>query len=96
MRVRAAFVSSWREYMRYAATMAGLRPERALVLRKKIGGTRVGCYRTHSRLTMDKKAMMLVEFSFYERDGWDEMVQNVLSIDIVDFDLFVGEDLLGR
>lgn len=37
--------------------------------------------------------MPLVEPGFNERDRWNEMVQDVLSIDIVDFDLFVGEDL---
>lgn len=40
--------------------------------------------------------MALVELSFDERDGCDEIVQDVLSFDIVDFDLFVDESLPGR
>lgn len=43
MSSRAASVSSWREYMRYAATMAALRPRRGLtILSNGIGGIGAG------------------------------------------------------
>ena len=72
MSARAASVSSWREYMRYAATMVGLRPKGGLS--NGIGRIGSGGYRTHSRLTMDENTMTFVEFSFNERDRCDEMV----------------------
>jgi hypothetical protein len=80
--------------MRYAATIAGLRPKRGL--NSGIGRIGGGCYRTHSGLTMGENTMALVELGFNKRNGCNKMVQDVLPIDIVDFDLFVGEGLSGR
>lgn len=93
MSARAASVSKWREYMRYAATIAALRPEGAM--RNGIGRIGSGSYRTHSRLTVDKNAMALVELGLNERDTCDEVVQDVLFLGVVDFYVFVGEGLLG-
>lgn len=79
--------------MRYAATIAALRPKWGL----SSGIGRIGSsYRTHSSLTMDKNAMALVELSLDEGDTCDKVVQDVLLLGIVDFDLFVGECLPGR
>lgn len=54
------------------------------------------CYRTHSCLTMDENAMALLKFCFDESDTCDEVGQDVFFFGVVDFDLFVGEGLLGR
>jgi hypothetical protein len=56
-----------------------------------IGG---GSFRTHPRLTMDENTMALVEFGFNERNAWNKVDQDVLSLDVVDFDLLVSEGLL--
>lgn len=53
-------------------------------------------YRTHSRLAMDKNTVALVELGFNERDRGDNVVQDVLSFHVVDFNMFVGEGLPVR
>ena len=49
--------------------------------------------RTHSCLTMYEDAMILVKFCFDEGYARDKVVENVLFLGIVDFDLSVGEGL---
>ena len=42
---------------------------------------------------MNENPMALLEFCFNERDGWYEMIQDVLFLNVVDFYMFVGEGL---
>ena len=72
--------------------MAALRPERGLSNGR--GGTGGKGHRTESCLTMDEHPMALLKFRINKGNGWDEMIQDVLFLDIVDFYLFVGEGLL--
>ena len=78
--------------MRYAATMAALRPGRGLS--NGIGRIGDGRHRTHPGLTMDQNAMAFVKLDFNEGDTCYKMIQDVLFLDVVNFDLFVGESLL--
>ena len=58
--------------MRYAATMAALRPKRRL----SNGGSWIGgrTYRTHSCLTVDENAVSLVKFRLDESNARDKVV----------------------
>ena len=80
--------------MRYAATIVALRPKRGLSDGSR--GSEGGSKRTDSCGTMNENPMTLLEPRFNERDGWYDVFQDVLFLNIVDFYLFVGELHLGE